>query len=449
MTNPPPAASPDPPGEAGSHAVGRPRWSPSRSFSALVAVTVVLAAGGLLLARVDIALLSLPFLIAAAWSWDKRASRDEDSALALRVHSGEARDLVYRAQLKTPRGTDAVAVRLSALGGPQTELITTPESASDLTGHVSILHSGPQEIARAEYRLLGADSLFASDPQGPVVAHRVLPPTYSPISDLPLPRRLFGLTGTHESTRPGDGGEFRDIHPYSAGDRLRRIDWKTTARRGRYAGDLYVRRTAATADATVFLIVDSRDDVGELITEWSKNTATDKGVGSLDLAREAASAIASGYIRAGDRVGFQDLASTKRMIDGGSGRRHLERLLRAIELSQPAGTPPTRLRPPLVPAGAVLYVISTFLDGESARMASAWRGGGHRVLAIDVLPAPSFLGATRAQRLAHRIVMMEREDRIRALQAQGVDVVRWQEVDPTDSRASRFRSLSRKTGGPR
>ena len=46
-------------------------------------------------------------------------------------------------------------------------------------------------------------------------------------------------------------------------DRLRRIDWKATARRGQNAGDLYVRRTAALADATVLIVLDSRDDVGE------------------------------------------------------------------------------------------------------------------------------------------------------------------------------------------
>ncbi|WP_343213840.1 DUF58 domain-containing protein [Gemmatimonas sp.] len=32
----------------------------------------------------------------------------------------------------------------------------------------------------------------------------------------------------HASARPGDGGEFRDLHPYAPGDRVRRIDWKAT-----------------------------------------------------------------------------------------------------------------------------------------------------------------------------------------------------------------------------
>ena len=84
-------------------------------------------------------------------------------------------------------------------------------------------------------------------PQEPLLASRIVAPRRAAIGSLPLPRRLQGLTGAHESARAGDGGDFRDIHPFTAGDRLRRIDWKATARRGQNAADLYVRRTAALA----------------------------------------------------------------------------------------------------------------------------------------------------------------------------------------------------------
>ena len=73
-------------------------------------------------------------------------------------------------------------------------------------------------------------------PQEPLVASRVVAPRRAAIGWLPLPRRLQGLTGSHESARAGDGGDFRDVHPFTAGDRLRRIDWKATARRGQNAG---------------------------------------------------------------------------------------------------------------------------------------------------------------------------------------------------------------------
>jgi uncharacterized protein (DUF58 family) len=299
-----------------------------------------------------------------------------------------------------------------------------------------------------EHRLFGTEAAAATA-EGPLTVRRVVPVPYTAITNLPLPWRLLGLTGTHDSSRPGDGGDFRDIHPFAPGDRLRRIDWKATARRGRFTGDLYVRRTAATSDATIVVVLDSGDDVGEQVAEWSRNTAAAKGIGSLDLAREAAASLAAGYLRVGDRVGFHDLADHARVIPPGGGTRHLWRLLRTIELTEPAGPRARRRRPPVVPAGALIYVLSTFLDEEASRMAELWRASGHRVIAVDVLPAPRFTRASRAEQIAHRIVMMTRSDRIRSLEAQGVEILRWQDDGPADPREARLRVLCRPVRGAR
>lgn len=427
-----------------------PTWMLAASLSGAVVVAILFAAVGLLLSRVDLALLALPLIVSVAWAWDRRPSRAESSIVAveLAAHPDDA-ELGFRLTLAPPDGVENVSLRLATLGGAPQQIVVSADAARELKGRVPVLHSGPQEVLRVEYRLFGVDGSFLSIPQGPLQVQSVLPPPYSAISNLPLPHRPQGLTGAHDSSRPGDGGDFRDIHPFTAGDRLRRIDWKATARRGRFAGDLYVRRTAATADATVLVVLDSRDDVGEQVAEWSSNTAAEKGIGSLDLAREAASSLAAGYVRVGDRVGFQDLASQSRMVAHGGGSRHLQRLLRAIELTQPSGTPSYRRRPPVVTAGALIYVLSTFLDDEAARMAALWRGSGHRVIAVDVLPAPRFSRTTRAERIAHRIVLMERSDRIRSLEAQGVELLRWQEDGESEPREARLRMLSRPMRGRR
>ena len=49
--------------------------------------------------------------------------------------------------------------------------------------------------------------------------------------------------------------------------------------------------------------------------------------------------------------------------------------------------PFSRQRPPIVPPGALVYVLSSLLDDEAVRLALRWRGNGHRVIAVDVLPA--------------------------------------------------------------
>ena len=434
----------------------QPVWAPAASCYAGVAVAIVLATAGLLLARVDLALLALPLILTAAWTSEHRPDPTRSSTLAIDLTARPGgTGASYVIALRAPDGVEAVLLRLGSLGNRPRGFLLSGRSMRRLTGSVPFLHNGPQEMLRVEYRLLGPDAAMIGRLPDGLSAELVVPPARIAIAHLPLPRRLHGLTGTHESARPGDGGDFRDIHPFTPGDRLRRIDWKATARHGRSAGDLYVRRTAATSDVTVLIVLDSRDDVGEQTAQWRSNNPATKGISSLDLAREAASSIASAYIRAGDRVGLHDLGGHGWVLEAGGGSKHLWRLLRAIEITRPSDMPSYhRVRPPIVGSGVLIYVVSSFLDVEAARMAALWAGSGHRVIAVDVLPAARFARSTRYERIAHRIVMMERDDRIRMLQAQGVDLLRWPDDAPSagdattspetaTSREARLRLLAR------
>src|SRR5690606_36211230 len=191
--------------------------------------------------------------------------------------------------------------------------ILPPRAVDPVTGRVPLLHTGRQRVVAVAYRLVGVDADWVSLPVQRELAEAVVAPRITTIDMIPLPHRLTGLMGIHRSARPGDGGEFRDVHPYAYGDRLRRIDWKATARRSQGFGDLYVRRTDATSDATVILVIDSRDDVGERIEEWSKGLGNG-GMSSMDLAREAAASLAAAAIGMGDRVGLHDLAAPGRVV---------------------------------------------------------------------------------------------------------------------------------------
>jgi uncharacterized protein (DUF58 family) len=424
-----------------------PRWTRSAGLTAGGIVAAVLAAAGLLLSRIDLALLALPLIVAIAWTRERRPDRNETATATLILAESSGAEIDFTLAIEAPSGVEAIALRCTLLADEAREIVVAGPQTGELTGHVPLLHSGPQELVRIEYRFLGADAAALSLPHEPLVASRVIAPARMTIGSLPLPRKLQGLTGSHESARAGDGGEFRDVHPFGVGDRMRRIDWKATARRGQTAADLYVRRTAALADATVLIVLDSRDDVGEQVAEWNRNTAAAKGISALDVAREAASSIAAGYIQAGDRVGFQDLSSRSRMIAHAGGRRHLWRLLRAIEITQPSAVPFRHQRPPIVPPGALVYLLSSLLDDQTIRLALRWRGNGHRVIAVDVLPAARFARTTRYERVAHRIVMMERDDRIRTLNAGGVELLRWQEEDSSLPRRARLQLLSRPVRG--
>jgi uncharacterized protein (DUF58 family) len=412
--------------EPGDSAESTPEWTRSSGLVFGSILAALLAGGGLLLSRPEFVLIAAPIVLSVAWAWDRRPRGETTAGVTATTSDGSRAESVdYRLAFTLPGSVEAVSLRLLARGAERRNLIVDAETARDLGGSIRLVHSGPQELLRVDYSLVGNGGGFLGVPTAGSRVSRVLQPRTVPLRDLPLPSRMLGLAGGHDSRRAGDGGEFRDVHLFTPGDRLRRIDWKVTARRAQAPGELYVRRSFATADATVLIVVDSRDNVGDLVTDWGRNASAIDIPTSMDLAREAASSLASAYIRGGDRVGFQDLASRHRLIAPGGGLRHLHRLLPVIARAEPVGAPRRRLRAPAIPTGAIVYVISTFLDNEAARMAALWRASGHNVVAIDSLPTPRALPLKRESRAALRIVSMERQDRIDALRAVDVDVIAW------------------------
>jgi uncharacterized protein (DUF58 family) len=429
--------------------------SPVRPVSTPAAVVGVvlgvgMAAAGVVLSRVDLVLLALPLLASAAWVRDRWPAADAASTVSVTATAygagthggGRGAAWRYRVAVDVPPGTDAVQLRLSLLGASPLDVVVAPATAAALSGTVPVLHSGPQEVVAVEYRAIGADAAWVGAPTARLPVERVQAPAIAAIRSLVLPHRLQGLTGAHDSARPGDGGEFRDVHPFAPGDRLRRIDWKATARRAQLPGDLYVRRTAATADATVVLVVDASDDLGQNVGDWPRSLAWEQGTSSLDIARQAASSLAVAYSRAGDRVGYQDLSTVTRLVAPGGGARHLDRVLRAIAVTRASGVRASRRRAPVLAPGALVYLFSTFLDDDTARLATLWRASGHRVLGVDVLPQPITTELDERGRTAFRVIRLERQDRLDAMVASGVELLHWQEDHPGEREAT-LRSLSR------
>src|SRR5699024_10264961 len=197
----------------------------------------------------------------------------------------------------------------------------------------------------------------------------------------------------------------------------------------------YGRRTFATADASVMLVVDSRDAVGPDVATWGggQAAAVDEPI-SLDLAREAAAAIAHVVLAAGDRVGLDDLGLRRRPVRPAAGRGQFERISRRLAALAPESFPSPRKRAPQVPSSALLVMFSTVLDDEAARMARTWRGQGHRVIAVDTLPPVRTTGLDALGDFAYQVVQLERQVRLDQLRRSGVEMLRW--IDPEAPGAS-------------
>lgn len=418
--------------QAAEAAAARGRWmrSPAQAGAALVALVCLAAA--FLFGRVELVLIAAPLLLAALVDRARRPDGGAAVQLTATVASpaGEGRPstvpVVIAAAPASNSRPDAVHLRLATADRAPFDVVLAPRSAARLRLEIEVRHSGPQRVLTAEARAIGADASWAGDPADsrPASIERVVRPVAVPIRSLPLPARLLGLTGQHVSARPGDGGEFRDVDRYRAGDRLRRIDWKATARRAQRPGELYVRRTTATSDAAVDLVLDARDDLPGEVADWAASYPR-PGLRSLDIAREAAVSLAAAYAGMADRVGFDDLADAARALPPRAGARHRQAVLRAIETTAARGSVTDRIRVPRLAPGALVYVLSTFLDDQPVRLALAWRAAGHRVIAVDVLPPLTMEELPARERIALRLVLAEREARFERLRVSGAERLVW------------------------
>lgn len=416
----------NPPG-AGEPAV---TWRPSTSFVVGAVAGVTLLALGVIVGRPDVALLGAGPVLAAAWSARRGGAGPVSASESIELDKNgtmSAERLAATYRVEAP-GAGHVRVQVSRFGSLAVEALVAidDDGGRTITATAASARNGAQPLFTFDHVAVGpAGSTVA--PPGRLDATRIVAlPRARRLPPLPLPFRLRGLTGAHASRRPGDGGELRDVHQFQPGDRLKRIDWRVTAKRSPGLEQLYVRRDFALADSVVVIVLDSRDDVGPDAATWSGSVPVrpDEHT-SLDIAREAAASLATATVGAGDRVALRDLADARRPLDPGTGRRHLDRLMWHLATTSPRGAAPDRVRAPQLPSGSLVVLLSTFLDPQSALVAGQWRRVGHRVIAIDTLPPLRTDTLTARERLAVRLVTIERTDRLAALEALGVETFAW------------------------
>ena len=123
-------------------------------------------------------------------------------------------------------------------------------------------------------------------------------------------------------------------------------------------------------------------------------------------------------------------------------------MLQQLALLRPEGDPRQRLRAPRIPAGALVYVFSTFLDAETADLVTGWRRAGHRVIVVDVLPRVREAGLTAREWLALRMVRLERQDRLAEVARSGAEIVTWAEPGSRNTWTALARVTTRRRGRP-
>jgi uncharacterized protein (DUF58 family) len=274
---------------------------------------------------------------------------------------------------------------------------------------------------------VGRVYLRARDPFGVVrwetALDRRLPlkvyPREELVSTLLRPRDTQVYSGNHVAREKGEGIEFADLRPFVPGDRVRRVNWRASARRGQ----LWVNEHHAERNADVVIFLDSFTELG------------DPGASTLDDALRAASSLAARYLRQKDRVGFVSFGGTLNWLLPSTGATQLYRIVDSMLDTRVALNYAWKnldiIPPRTLPPRALVLAVSPLLDERAVSALLDVRGRGFDLVVIEIsplrfLPPADDLVAETAQ----RIWRLRREALRGRFERAGVPVAVWDETVP-------------------
>jgi uncharacterized protein (DUF58 family) len=246
----------------------------------------------------------------------------------------------------------------------------------------------------------------------------------------PLETQAFA--GTQVPRAYGEGIEFADLRPFVPGDRIRRINWRATARRG----EPWVTETHPERNSDVVIFLDTFLE------------ARQRDESTLDLAVSAAASLATHYLREKDRVGLVSFGGVINWLHVSSGLSQLYRILDSlldaeIFLSyawKDIDLLPVRALPPK----ALVVALSPLLDERAVRTLLDVRARGFDLAVVEISPAPfASAGPDAIDQLARRLWLLRREAlRSRYLRL-GVPVVEWDGQTPLQAALEEVRRFKR------
>jgi uncharacterized protein (DUF58 family) len=242
----------------------------------------------------------------------------------------------------------------------------------------------------------------------PEELRRVLPPLETQV-----------YSGNQVSRGKGEGIEFADIRPFATGDRVRRINWRVSARRG----ELFVNERHPERNTDVIIFLDS----------FTEARASQRG--TLELAVRAAASLAALYLQRKDRVGLVSFGGVLSWLLPATGLVQRYRILDSVIGTEivfsyawkdadviPVGT---------LPPQALILALTPLLDERAIATLLDLRARGFDLAVIEVSPLPFAAAAEdEAEAIGHRLWQLRRETLRSRYQRLGVPVVEWRDGDP-------------------
>jgi uncharacterized protein (DUF58 family) len=369
---------------------------------ALAAPFAVLAALGLVLARPPELAVELELDVERVFEGEQ-----VEPTLAVESRSGVADlelVLLVPSGLTAADGSNGTTLRLRA--GERRELpisLTVERWGGYLLGEVVFRARDPLGLVHWEGRL---------DRRRPLKAY----PHPARVDELLQPARTQVFSGNYVSRERGEGIEFADLRPFAPGDRVRRVNWRASARRGElWVNEYHPERNA---DVVVFL-----DTFAEAAGERDS---------TLDLSVRAASAFVGHYLRHKDRVGFVAFGGRLNWLQPRTGVAQLYRIVDALVDAEIvlnyAWSDVDVIPRHTLPPRSLVVALSPLLDDRAASALLDLRGRGFDLALVEVSPVP-FAEPGRGDRaeLAHRLWLLQREALRARFERAGVAIGTWDE----------------------
>jgi uncharacterized protein (DUF58 family) len=383
---------------------------------------------GLVSGRVELVAIAAPFALAALAGAALGRDPQLTASLALdRERALEGEEAVASAELASPTGADRLDV-----------LCLVPAGLDAPDGNPRALRLAAGDRRTIELRLLctrwgalgvGPLLLRARDPLGfhtwETEAGDAQPlrvyPSVETLRTLMPPLETQAFVGNQVSRAKGEGIEFADVRQWAPGDRVRRINWRASARRG----ELWVNEQHPERNTDVVLFLDTFAEV----RSGARSTH--------DLAVRAAVSLAHRYLQRKDRVGLVSFGGFLSWLLPSSGTLQLYKIVDSLLQTDIVLSYAARgvdvLPPRSLPPKALVLALTPLLDPRSAGAMLDLRARGFDLVVVEVSPVPFVSPAgDRLSRLSYRIWRLSREALRARYEQAGVPVVAWGEGIPLD-----------------
>ncbi len=290
---------------------------------------------------------------------------------------------------------------------------------------------GPLRVRALDPLGLGSEDAIALRETPLVVA-----PTMEDLGKAQLgPRRTRPWFGHIVSRQVGPGLEFWGIRDYVAGDEVRRINWKASARLDRLESNEYVGERSGD----VVIVLDAR-------REAAVGTASGNAV---EVGVRAALGVAERVLDSKNRVGLIVQRNVLDWVPPAFGRKQLYRILDHLVHVRASGEWPfgfvSWVLSRYFPRDALIVLISPLTDSSALDAVMNMVAQGYEVAILSPSPLvieDRILPSTRAKDVAYRILARERGNLIAQLR-RVAQVVDW---DPSTALALPLRRMQQRPG---